>query len=125
LSLLASFDDARRDLVDRREAVEFDFLRPVSVNGVECEHLAFRNDDTDWQIWVQVGPNPIPCKFVITSKAMASGPQYTLLITDWKSDATIPSDAFTYNTRARAARASRAARGERQGMLAQRTYCRA
>jgi hypothetical protein len=39
----------------------------------------------------------IHCKFVITSKAMASGPQYTMLITDWKSDATIPSDAFTYN----------------------------
>jgi hypothetical protein len=28
---------------------------------------------------------------------MASGPQYTMLITDWKSDATIPLDAFTYN----------------------------
>jgi hypothetical protein len=66
------------------------------VNGVECEHLAFRNDDTDWQIWVRVGANPIPCKFVITSKATAGGPQYTLLITDWKSDAPIPPDAFTF-----------------------------
>jgi hypothetical protein len=42
------------------------------------------------------GSHPIPCKFVITSKATTSAPQYTLLITDWKSDATIPSDAFTY-----------------------------
>jgi hypothetical protein len=25
------------------------------INGVECEHLAFRNDDTDWQIWVAAG----------------------------------------------------------------------
>jgi hypothetical protein len=25
------------------------------VDGVECEHLAFRNLDTDWQIWVEVG----------------------------------------------------------------------
>ena len=66
------------------------------INGVECEHLAFRNDDTDWQLWVRAGANPIPCKFVITSKATTSGPQYTLLITDWKSDATIPSDAFIY-----------------------------
>jgi hypothetical protein len=66
------------------------------VNGVECEHLAFRNDDTDWQIWVEVGANPIPCKFVITSKAMTAGPQYTMLITDWKGDATIPQDAFTF-----------------------------
>jgi hypothetical protein len=66
------------------------------VNGVECEHLAFRNHDTDWQIWVQAGANPVPCKFVITSKAVTGGPQYTLLITDWKGDATIPPDAFTY-----------------------------
>ena len=28
------------------------------VEGVECEHLAFRNLDTDWQIWVEVGDRP-------------------------------------------------------------------
>ena len=25
------------------------------IDGVECEHLAFRNFDTDWQLWVQRG----------------------------------------------------------------------
>ena len=64
------------------------------INGVECEHLAFRNLDTDWQIWIEVGAMPIPRKFVITSKAVTSGPQYTLLITDWKTDAPIAADAF-------------------------------
>jgi hypothetical protein len=29
---------------------------------------------------------------------MASRPQYTMLTTDWKSDAAVPSDAFTYNS---------------------------
>ena len=51
------------------------------INGVECEHLAFRNLDTDWQIWIKAGAQPIPCKFVITTKAVTGGPQYTLLIT--------------------------------------------
>ena len=64
------------------------------INGVECEHLAFRNLDTDWQIWIETGDKPIPRKFVITSKAVTGGPQYTLLITDWKTDAPIASDAF-------------------------------
>ncbi len=64
------------------------------INGVECEHLAFRNLDTDWQIWIEVGAKPIPRKFVITSKAVTSGPQYTLLVTDWKTDAPIAEDAF-------------------------------
>src|SRR5918994_1840341 len=30
------------------------------IEGVECEHLAFRNLDTDWQIWVEVGERPEP-----------------------------------------------------------------
>ncbi len=66
------------------------------VNGVECEHLAFRNDDTDWQIWVEVGAKPIPRKFIITSKVVTGAPQYTLLITDWKSDSMIPPGAFAF-----------------------------
>jgi hypothetical protein len=43
------------------------------IDGVECEHLAFRNQDTDWQLWVEVGTHPIPRKYVITSKATAAG----------------------------------------------------
>jgi hypothetical protein len=41
------------------------------IDGVECEHLAFRNQDTDGQLWVRTGDHPVPCKFVITSKATA------------------------------------------------------
>ncbi|HKN29045.1 MAG TPA: DUF2092 domain-containing protein [Roseiarcus sp.] len=72
------------------------------INGVECEHLAFRNLDTDWQIWIRTGAQPIPCKFVITSKAVTSGPQYTLLITDWKTDAPIGADTFALKAPANA-----------------------
>lgn len=64
------------------------------VDGVECEHLAFRNQDTDWQLWVEVGPHPIPHKYVITSKTVAAAPQYTLRIKDWKTD--VPADADTF-----------------------------
>jgi hypothetical protein len=65
------------------------------VGGIECEHLAFRNEDTDWQIWIERGDRPIPRKYVITSKAVASGPQYTLRITDWKEGGA-SADAFSY-----------------------------
>jgi hypothetical protein len=66
------------------------------VNGFECEHLAFRNDETDWQLWVQTGATPIPRKYVITSKTVAGAPQYTLVIRDWKTDATPAADAFVF-----------------------------
>jgi len=66
------------------------------IDGVECEHLAFRNPDTDWQLWVEVGANPIPCKFVITSKSVGEAPQYTLVIRDWKTDVPAEETAFAF-----------------------------
>ena len=66
------------------------------INGVECDHLAFRNEDTDWQLWVQKGDKPIPRKYVITSKAVAGAPEYTLIIKDW-NEGGVPGDAFAFS----------------------------
>lgn len=65
------------------------------IDGVECEHLAFRNFDTDWQLWVEVGERPIPRKLVVTSKTLNGGPQYTIRIKDWKTGIEPAPDAFT------------------------------
>jgi hypothetical protein len=64
------------------------------IDGVECDHLAFRNAETDWQIWIESGAKPIPRKYVITSKGVAEAPQYTLRIKEWKTD--VPADAFAF-----------------------------
>jgi hypothetical protein len=66
------------------------------VDGVECEHLAFRGPDTDWQIWIETGAKPVPRKYVITSKTLAGAPQYTLRIRDWKTDAFTDPNAFVF-----------------------------
>ena len=66
------------------------------IDGVECEHLAFRNADTDWQLWVEAGKHPIPRKLVITSKTLNSAPQYTLRVKTWKTDVMPAKDAFTF-----------------------------
>jgi len=71
-------------------------IGPAVIDGVECEHLAFRDHDTDWQIWVQTGSEPIPRKYVITSKTVAGAPQYTLVIRDWKTDVSVSADAFAF-----------------------------
>ena len=64
------------------------------IDGVECDHLAFRNVETDWQIWIESGAKPIPRKYVITSKGIGEAPQYTLRIKDWKTD--VAADAFAF-----------------------------
>ena len=66
------------------------------VDGVECEHLAFRSTDTDWQIWIESGARPVPRKYVITSKTVTGAPQYTLRIKDWKTDAVADADTFVF-----------------------------
>jgi hypothetical protein len=66
------------------------------IDGVECEHLAFRNADTDWQLWVELGERPIPRKLVITSKTVNSAPQYTLQVKDWSTEAAPAADAFAF-----------------------------
>jgi hypothetical protein len=66
------------------------------IDGRECEHLAFRNFDTDWQLWVEVGENPIPRKMVITSKTLNNAPQYTLRVKSWKTGVQPPPDAFAF-----------------------------
>ena len=68
----------------------------------ECEHLAFRNFDTDWQLWVEVGKNPVPRKLVITSKTMNSAPQYTLRIRSWKTGVEPVGSAFVFTPPAKA-----------------------
>jgi hypothetical protein len=66
------------------------------VDGIECNHLAFRNQDIDWQLWVEIGEKPIPRKFVITSKAVGGAPQYTLVIKDWKTDVAVDQAEFEF-----------------------------
>ncbi|MCZ4090218.1 DUF2092 domain-containing protein [Sinorhizobium psoraleae] len=65
------------------------------VNGVECDHLAFRTDVVDWQIWISKGSKPLPLKYVITTKWMTGAPQYTLRLSNWNSDA-IEAAQFTF-----------------------------
>lgn len=78
------------------DVMEAKYLGRGVIDGVECEHLAFRNFDTDWQLWVEVGKQPIPRQLVITSKTINSAPQYTLRIKSWKTGAKPAADAFTF-----------------------------
>jgi hypothetical protein len=76
------------------DVVEARYMGLGMINGVECEHLAFRNLETDWQLWIETGARSIPRKYVITSKTVAGAPQYTLRITDWRSD--VPTDDASF-----------------------------
>jgi hypothetical protein len=55
------------------------------IGGKECDHLAFRSADTDWQIWIAQGDEPYPCRYVITSTGVDQAPQFTMEIREWNA----------------------------------------
>jgi len=79
--------------------------QPLHVeDAVRIATEAFRNTDTDWQLWVEVGARPIPRKMVITSKTVNSAPQYTVRVESWTTDFEPAADAFAFTPPAGATR---------------------
>ena len=53
---------------------------PSLVWGVECDQYAFRQDDVDWQLWIEKGKTPVPRKLVITTRQEEGQPQYVAVL---------------------------------------------
>lgn len=66
------------------------------VGGVESHHLAFRTAKVDWQLWVKAGNEPLPMKYVITTKFLAGAPQYTVQFANWNLKPAIAANQFTF-----------------------------
>ena len=85
-----------------RDVLEAKHIGRGVIDGIECEHLAFRNFDTDWQLWIEVGDTPIPRQLIITSKTMNSAPQYTVRIKSWQTGIKAVAADFTFTPSAKA-----------------------
>jgi len=66
------------------------------IGGVECDFLAFRADEIDWQIWIAHGDKPYPCRYVVTSKKIAGAPQYSIQITNWVTGSDVKREEFAF-----------------------------
>ncbi|MGD0262740.1 MAG: DUF2092 domain-containing protein [Verrucomicrobiota bacterium] len=94
--------DPHKDLLQK--ATSGADIGPVTVMGVPCEHLAFTQDNIDWQIWIESGARPVPRKFVITYKDEADSPQYTAIFADWDFTTKLPDFVFQFEPPAGAAK---------------------
>jgi len=65
------------------------------INGRNCRSFAFVAKDIDWQIWIDAGPQLIPCKLSITYRSLPSQPQFTAVFTDWDFAPRIAASVFT------------------------------
>jgi hypothetical protein len=85
------YDELMADVTDVKD------LGSGVIGGTECDHLAFRAKDVDWQIWIAQGASPYPCRYVITTKDVDQGPQYSVQVRDWKSGSEVAANDFGFN----------------------------
>ena len=85
-----SYDGLMEDVVDVKD------LGSGVIGGTECDHLAFRKKDVDWQIWIAQGSRPYPCRYDIATKVVAGSPGYSIQIRNWKTGSDVASGGFSF-----------------------------
>jgi hypothetical protein len=96
LLLSNSYDALMRDVVDVKD------LGSGVIGGVECDYLALRKKEVDWQIWIAQGKRPYPCRYSIATKDLAGQPQYIIQIRDWKTGNEVAATDFSFKNRTKA-----------------------
>jgi hypothetical protein len=74
------------------------------IGGVEVHHVAYRTPQVDLQMWVKTGDEPIPMKYVITTKWMTGAPQYSVHLSNWNLKPAIAATKFRFVPPATAAK---------------------
>jgi len=74
-----------------------------NIAGQVCDQFAFRQDGSDWQIWIRKDGPALPCKMVIVNTDDDAQPQSTALFT-WQTDKQFADDTFAFHAPADAHR---------------------
>lgn len=55
----------------------------TTIEGVHCDHLAFRQPGVDFQLWVASGDQPLPCKYAVTDTSTPALLSTVSVTSDW------------------------------------------
>ena len=89
---LFNFGTARSSREAIRSAI---VVGPAKIGGAETDQYAYRQDDVDWQIWIEKGERALPRKLVITTRDEPSEPQYVALMT-WNLEPKFEPQSFGF-----------------------------
>lgn len=71
------------------------FVGKSRVGDSDCDHYAYRSKDVDYQLWIQSGDKPLLRKIVITSKKVASQPEFISVLA-WDLSPKIDDSTFAF-----------------------------
>ncbi|MBA7479295.1 hypothetical protein ES707_14729 [subsurface metagenome] len=67
------------------------------VGNVPCHHLAFSQENIDWEVWIEAGKRPLPWQVRITYKNSPGSPKYTSTMTKWEPSVAFYPDYFKFS----------------------------
>jgi len=73
------------------------YIGTAEIAGVKCHHLAMRQNNVDWQLWVDAGKEPLLKRFQVTSKGLTGSPSYTVDISSWISNPDLKDSLFEFS----------------------------
>jgi hypothetical protein len=71
------------------------YIGPEQLQGQTCEHYAYRQSGVDWQLWLQVGAQALPCQVVITNLTDDARPQHKVRL-QWNLNPVFDAATFSF-----------------------------
>lgn len=68
----------------------------ATVAGRRCHHVAFRAPDVDWQLWIEEGDRPLPCRLVITTLDVEHTPEMSVTYREWNAAPELSDSLFHF-----------------------------
>lgn len=65
-----------------------------TIEGLDCDHLAFTHEKVDWEIWIARSGDPVPCKLAITTKGRSGPLTSEVTFSNWNLAASAGDEAF-------------------------------
>jgi hypothetical protein len=79
------------------QVVSGKFIGRETIDGAEVNHVAFRGDKIDWQLWIQDGNEPLPVRYVITTKDVVGHPEFAVQLSDWNTHPRFADGTFGFD----------------------------
>lgn len=81
---------------DRIQALKSAYeVGSATIDGVDTDHFAFREQDVDWEVWIQKGDQPLPRKLVIVDRTDPARPTFIARLS-WQVNPAFTDADFTF-----------------------------
>ena len=87
---------------------------PTTVDGVPCEHFAFRAPGINWEIWIDRGKSGLPKRLAATYTEVDNFPRFLVEFFDWNLEPKLGKGQFVFKKPANAKQIELAGRLEQK-----------